>query len=209
MLTQIRRAFGEHADLVDADRQRVVMDLDRVNVVETGQGVFAEGMGVRDKAFETWLAAERNRRSSKSIRLLNPVPAATPDPVFATDATIAVSTRSAPESPLSWTEDLFADDVIRSLRTTYSAGVIRGRPDQVSSAQWRVEINAFQANERNIGLRAVLLYGQLGHQLWSSYSIVAANGAPPVEHPSVVQLANETIRAVGKAVATTRIDKAG
>ncbi|MEM9756215.1 MAG: transcriptional regulator, partial [Pseudomonadota bacterium] len=58
-LSEIRRTFGVHADVLRADRRVVALDDRAVRVVRDGAGEFLEGIDLRDPEFLDWLRAER------------------------------------------------------------------------------------------------------------------------------------------------------
>jgi DNA-binding SARP family transcriptional activator len=59
-LRQIRTSFGPFADILHADRQRVALDLARIDIVSNTDSELAGGPDVRDPEFEEWLRLERS-----------------------------------------------------------------------------------------------------------------------------------------------------
>ena len=53
VLFQIRKALGENANVLEADRTTVRLSADRVRVVEAEEGEFLEGIDVGDPEFES------------------------------------------------------------------------------------------------------------------------------------------------------------
>ncbi|MES2144299.1 MAG: tetratricopeptide repeat protein [Pseudomonadota bacterium] len=77
-LMELRRAFGDHADLIEADRDLVILhgvetDLEGgsdevLGMLRNGRE-FLEGIDISDQAFEDWLRDERSRVSALADRL--------------------------------------------------------------------------------------------------------------------------------------------
>lgn len=60
-LTKIRDIFGDHVDVLRADRKHVSLDPKRVCIELPSQpgDVFLDGLGIRDRAFDAWLKKQR------------------------------------------------------------------------------------------------------------------------------------------------------
>jgi tetratricopeptide (TPR) repeat protein len=77
-LMELRRAFGDHAELIEADRDLVILhgvtsdleaDPDAVRDAMAAGREFLEGIDIADQAFEDWLRDERVRISGHTVRL--------------------------------------------------------------------------------------------------------------------------------------------
>lgn len=77
-LMELRRAFGDHADLIEADRDLVILhgvETDLENGSEAARQMlqsgrdFLEGIDIPDHAFEDWLRDERSRISQQMLPL--------------------------------------------------------------------------------------------------------------------------------------------
>jgi hypothetical protein len=62
-LVDLRRAMGEHGDIVNATRDWVELRQGSLNILASG-GEFLEGISVRDPAFLRWLDAQRRQHAA-------------------------------------------------------------------------------------------------------------------------------------------------
>lgn len=69
-LSEIRRSLGAHAHVLKADRQTVCLDPKWVQIRESRDGEFLEGLDIRDNEFEDWLRTERSRRDQTAAQPL-------------------------------------------------------------------------------------------------------------------------------------------
>ncbi len=196
-LSQIRKALGAHADLLEATRQSVSFDVGRIETIEDGDGEFLEDLDVRDPEFECWLAGERRRR------VLPRAPAGGAEIGQLSIHhrkrwTIAVCAEGDGEGLAAWSARLLADDLGRTLRELFAADVIIGQPPDDNA--WVVSVACFPAAPNRLGLRLSLEHPASLRQLWSGHETVPLRGGPPIEDPAIQRLANQLVEAVGDAL---------
>ncbi|MCX7646467.1 MAG: hypothetical protein N2Z62_14385 [Rhodobacteraceae bacterium] len=195
-LTQIRQAFGPHADILRADRRRLSLDPDRVEVIETGSADFAEGLDVRDREFETWLAAERARRPE-------PRPGAAragPGPAAAAARTETLTVADAASGGVcGWTERVIADGLARTLSELFQSDVRRS-PAAAAAEGRTLLVESVQPSGNSLALRIEFRDNPSQRQIWAGHCIAPLAGAPPVEDLRVLRLANQAVEAVGEAI---------
>lgn len=191
-LTQVRQALRPYETVLLANRQRVALDPERVEVVEASDAEFVEGLDVRDQEFEEWLACERSRRESRPA-------AQAPGRLSPDSEAIAVCDHRS-EGIAGWTEKVVADGIARSVSELFLGGVVRGTPDLFPRHRWKLSVEASACGPTSIALRLALSQGGTERQIWSGHCIVAMDGTPPVENLEVLKLANEAVEAVGEAI---------
>lgn len=208
-LTQIRSAFGDHRDLVRADRLRVTLDLERAEVDRSAAGEFAEGLDVRDEEFEYWLSVQRSAAgvtvAAEATAPMAPAAApgasaeaGTPDLVIVTDAA-----GDSAEGEAAWNEAVIADGIARSLRENFSGLVAHDPGRAPAPGDWTLRVRARPAGGNGgnggpgLALRLALSDAASGRQIWAGSRTVEDERLPATEHPGILQLHNEVVEAVG------------
>lgn len=194
-LTQIRQAFGAHADILRADRRRLSLDPARVEVIETGCADFAEGLDVRDREFEAWLAAERARRPEPEAGAGRG--RARPQAATAGTGTLTV-TDAASGGVCGWTERVIADGLARTLSELFQSEV--RRTPGVAAGDRTLLVESVQPSGNSLALRIEFRDNSSQRQIWAGHCIAPLAGAPPVEDVRVLRLANQAVEAVGEAI---------
>ncbi|WGH79591.1 hypothetical protein [Jannaschia ovalis] len=201
VLRQTRIAFGPEASILQADRQRVAIDLAAIEIVSEGHGELAEGLDARDPEFEDWLAMERAARAEAE-----PVPparlalrtglAATGPPAA---RRIRVQAAPSDEVAVHWLSQLVADGLARHLRERLSHEILR-RDTGPSDGDLAIRIDGFRETGARVGLRVTLLSGAEGQQAWSGFRFVEQRGTPAIDDPQVQQLMVEAASSVETAI---------
>lgn len=198
-LTQIRQAFGPHADILRADRRRLSLDPSRVDVIETGCADFAEGLDVLDREFETWLASERARRPEPREGAL---PAQTHSRGASGTAPgaegLSVVDAASP-GVCGWTERVIADGLARTLSELFQSEV-RRTPAGAGAGGRMLLVESIQPSGGSLALRIEFRDNSSQRQIWAGHCVAPLSGAPPVEDVRVLKLANQAVEAVGEAI---------
>ncbi len=218
-LSEIRRALGDHRELLQTDRRAACLALDTLDIAEADEGAeFMEGLGLpaNDHALDDWLAHHRGEREAAPPGA--PV-ARAPSPVGESRRQVYVAAElrmpvvvfrtlngSSPggSGDLGLIEDIFVDSVARSMRETLSADVRVGG-DAPSSA-FRAEVQAFRGDGAAVGIRARVHHGSPDRLVWSGMTSTQLHGAPPVEDLQFVSLGNQLIDALAEAMTQSITD---
>lgn len=196
-LAQIRRTFGPFQEILQASRIDVQLDPDRVVTVSEAHGELAEGLDVRDQEFESWLTVERSARATQHGEVPETAPAVAKAPTTSTPSRLrAISITNVSED---WISSLIGDALALSLRELFARDVVCDTNTKTGNEEWGITVQTFQPGDQKIGVRIVVRHQPSARQIWSGHRIVEPGGAPPVEHPAVVQLVNETVEAIGDA----------
>lgn len=195
-LRQIKAAFGQHAECLAADRQRITLDPDVVELVRDGQGDLAEGLDVRDPEFEEWLTLER-RAAGGPPADSGPFISDSADAQGASDPArrVVVSVVKSDDSSVQWFEQLVADTIVRNLRERLTSEIVCDAPSS-GEAVIVISVSGFRESAARIGLRIAIGDGALSNQVWSGYRLITQSGAPPVEDPVVQQIVEEGCNAL-------------
>ena len=213
-LREIRRALGDHAELLRADRQSVALARGRI-ALETAPpepgAEFLEGLDVRDAEFNTWLAAQRADRAA---------PAAAPAGADAPGGRAAPPRRAPPVSvlflaetdapgPCRITETLFIDGVARTLTEELDVEIYRRPPSPAPPGLLLASVQAFQAPNRQMGLRVSVEDLDSGRVLWSEMQASPFNGAPNTGDIAILGLGNRLAATLKSAVLEARLSSRG
>lgn len=192
-LRQIRKAFGPHADVIGANRQKVWLEPERFRVVDDEEAEFAEGIDVRDPEFETWLT-EMRVNAPCIARGRQPDPRGRRRAIVIEAGTIAgVSSR-----PRLVQE--FADSVARSLRELFAVAIFRDTaPDERRDA-WRVRVSVGRPGREGLLFRLALLGPSGGSEAWTEHCTVVGPESGALMDPEVLRLSNALVEAVGDAI---------
>ncbi len=190
-LTDIRRAFGDQADILQAGRKAIALDPARIRVAQDKDGEFLEGLDVRDPEFNLWLAGQR------AAQQIAQVPQGS-DPLFTPQSVRRLPIRGAvlflteTQAPgaLQITETLFVDGVIRTLSEELEVEIFRKPPVVARPGTLLVSVQAFQVADRSIGLRVSLEEVDTGVILWAESNISPAQGAPNTGEIAMLALGN-------------------
>lgn len=210
-LTELRRSLGAHDAVLTADRQKIGLRRDRVQIdlSTTGDPEFLEGLDVRDPEFESWLRHERHRQLSnaplrddllRATSAARPAPAAPPvrrvDRVM--PSVVLQKSRNTADG-LALMEDLFIDAVALSLREALGITVITRRqtPDLPNSILVAIQAMATGPGERFLRARAEDTAN--GQVLWSGRSMPLPPTATP-EAAALTLFANQVVEVLGDAL---------
>ncbi len=200
-LRQIKATLGPHQDVIRADRQKVVLDLSRFDIVSNGASELAEGLDVRDPEFEDWLRLERGARAT-APGTLSPktvLPAVIPQHAEPESRRIHVCAEPNPEIAVHWLTQLVADGVARHLRERLSHEIIRSDASD-PEGDLSVRVDGYCETDRRLGLRIRLDAGPEGQMVWSGIRYLQQRGAPAVDDPHAQQLMVEAAAAVDTAI---------
>lgn len=197
-LRHIRMALGDHADVLQADRQRVALDLSAIDVVDVGRAELAEGLDVRDPEFEAWLTVERASRDTDGPGPRGLPAVAIPQLAGPGGARIRVEATPSAEPAVHWLNQLVADGLARHLRERLSREIRRDN-GATADDDLAVGIDGYRETDTRVGLRVTLRTGG-GGQAWSGFRTVAQQGSPAIDDPEVQQLMVETTSAVDTAI---------
>ena len=203
-LSEIRRAFGEHREVLIADRRSVALDPEHVTIASRLDGQeFLEGIGLDAAAhgLTGWL--ERGRSDAA------PMPVSAPAiPSKHQNFKPKIVFRAAGDtSQFKLIEDIFVDCVVRSLREAMSVEVFSGPKSAEPSGAFRVEVQAYPVADAHVGLRARVYHGEDQSLVWAGMTSTQLHGAPPVEDLEIVSLGNQLIDALADAL-TLKVDEA-
>lgn len=197
-LSEIRRSFGENADLISADRGAVTLNPERLRVSEAADGEFLEGLDVRDPEFETWLTSQRvvqgNGTAPPRLNI-------DPDHSLATarhePPCVVLNVSGAQNPDLAWTENLLVDFIARSLQETTSANVIveRSAPSGI-----RVNLQIFPMRDHEHAIRITVGDIATGARVWSHLTRISGAQKLPSENPALVRLINVVVDVVGDSL---------
>ena len=195
-LVQIRQAFGKSSEVLEASRQKVRLDLSRVEVVFLEDEEFLEGLDVRDQEFERWLIDCRVRTTETHARpvsgFFNRSPPASPETAW----TISVSPGRSGNTETAWLAQVFADGVAQNIREIFSATVVVSNPGVITDRLWTVTTDMQRLGSGHVGVRASLEHPASGRQTWAGTRTLATRGAPPLDSPDLMSLGNQIVEAI-------------
>ena len=198
-LSQIRRVFGNYAEVIRADRQNVWLDLDRVVIDLTTHGEFAEGLDVRDPEFEYWLTCERSRAENEHANDTDQAKIAGTQkkgPSRAAAWRLQVETGLSRNDGDEWVELTFADHVMRLLDEQYGIELVHGQDCNATPAELNLRLLSHRPGGERLSIRAELKEGGSSIWRWSQDRTVRGKEEAFVTHPSVMQLGSEIAEAV-------------
>lgn len=194
-LTEIRRSFGDDADILVADKTTVALDPQRVRVVRQSNGEFLEGLDIRDPEFSEWLARNRNRgrtdeATPPTVPHLRPRPAST-------SRRVIFSSEANTMSSEGMMENFFIDCVANSIRETLTVEIYRdnGRI-AFQPGDLIVRVNACQVSAKRMALRVAIEEAPDNKLAWNAVQFAAMNGSLPLEDLGFLSVGNRLIEAL-------------
>ncbi|WP_146347314.1 tetratricopeptide repeat protein [Phaeobacter marinintestinus] len=203
-LSDIRRSFGRHSDILKADRKTISLDPKRVNVLRRAaddDAEFLEGLDVRDPEFNIWLSAQRAQHM--------PMSQLTTGPVLASRRPVTGSVLFLSETPTTdacqITENLFIDGVAKTLNEDLEIEIFRRPPAITRPGMLMVSVQAFHAPNRSIGLRVSVEDIDTGRVIWSETNVSPSKGAPNTGDIAMLSLGNRLAGQLKTAVLDGRV----
>lgn len=193
-LVQLRKSLADRPELIMATRQKVAIDLKRVEIVAGRGEEFLEGLEVQDEEFEEWLRAARNRDFDRAQSPSREVPVR--ERPVRTVKRVFIQCKST-EGEIGWLGRVLADNLARLLRETFSVDVVVGHQPTQGDDIRQIDIETFHFSTSAIGVRMSLTQTSSGAHFWANSATVDMKGAPPCEHPHLSRLANQLIQAFG------------
>jgi len=120
-LTEIRRALGAHAGLLEADRRLVMLNPTQLKINDPipATQTFLSGLNIRDPAFTGWLEeARRHRMGSLQARVAQGAAPAILGAQKPAQASVVFCASRASDPMRAYFEDTFIDNVARSIDET-------------------------------------------------------------------------------------------
>lgn len=196
-LVHIRRSFGEENGVLQAGRQRVRLDLAHIDVRRAAGLEFLEGIDVRDQEFERWLIDMRVADEDDSGQPMIPgQPAAASHPHDTW--TIAIRPARTGNDEIDWMAQIFSDGIARNIRELFSVRIQVGdATPRPNDRLWTITVQMTRVGKGWVGARVSLDHPASGRQAWAGARSVPARGAPPVDSPELMALANQMVEAIG------------
>lgn len=162
-LSEVRRAFGIYAGVLEADRKVISLVVDRTIVAKASETTetMLDDLGIADPKFAAW--RESQRQGPATVENFAP---ATKRPSL-----IFLTVNQRPDL-MRLFEDQFIDLATRSALDSHSIDVRLEMPDQADRGSLIVTVQAFHlSHEGKIGIR-VVLEAVNGHRvIWSGHTI--------------------------------------
>lgn len=199
-LVQIRATFGSCGAVLTSNRQRVRLDLSRVEILRSQGQEFLEGIDLRDQEFERWLI---------DMRVADEAPlAAVPRPLIEPTAqrpseawAIAILPRRTGIDEIDWMAQLFSDSIAQNLRELFSVNVtVSETPPRPTERLWTIPVQMSRVGNGWVGTRISLEHPQSGRQAWAGARSVPVRGAPNVESAELMALTNQMVEAIGDTI---------
>ncbi len=165
-LTEIRKSFGAHADVLISDRQNVALDADWIEIAAEQEGEFLEGLDVRDREFEEWLLVERARHANNTQSGGNP----TGNLANSLSRRPIALVLKFPENPqFARTSNIFAEFTMRTLRENLMLNVLRVEENEIPKTGVLVlTVQAYPDGPEHFGISIWLEDLEGRGTLWSS-----------------------------------------
>jgi hypothetical protein len=201
-LTEIRRSFGMHADILDAGRKTISLDADRVQIEPApidGRSEFLEGLDVRDDEFNLWLASQRAQMPSATgapIDMAAPLQTA----LRPVRRAVVFLEETQDTGPFKTTETLFVDSAARSLTEQLDVDVYRRIPALSVPGLLMVSVQAFAAGDTAIGVRVSLEDVDTSRLIWSDTYLAPFDGTPNIDDDGTLALGNRLVMQLRQAV---------
>jgi len=208
-LAVLRRALGPHDAILIAGRQDVALNGSRISITD-GEGVFLDGLNVRDPEFDAWLRIERARRDS-AIRSFGTAAAKEAPPARRPPLRRILFEQSGSSNPMErLVGDLFVDTLARSLSEQFSVEVVEtdpqprhsGDPPRTPLAEDGL-IFATRALVRDgvTALRVTLDGGRGRRRLWSGNQIAHGDhGVDALHNDDIQRFVNEAVEGFAEAI---------
>ncbi|KIT14940.1 hypothetical protein [Jannaschia aquimarina] len=184
-LAEIRKAFGDEADVLISTRTTVGLNPDRIEVIEGG-GEFLEGLDIADPAFVAWVQSRRTpaprsfvaplRRPNRMSVLMRPTEGGSPE--------------------LKLFETFFMEACARTLRELGDIDVLTIAPDPAPDGLLLADVQAFPLPGGGVALRCSLDCGLTGRMIWSDIAQLNCRGAPEPDDEGLLSLGNRLANAV-------------
>lgn len=211
-LAELRRLLGPDQDILLADRQKVGLRRDRseIDLSQSGEREFLEGIDVRDPEFEIWLRDQRHRllvdqplplRVQGALRrpeAASPPPAPSLRSLRRPYVVVLQKSRGVADS-LGLLEDLFIDAVALSLREALGVVVFLRPPSPELPDTLTVSVQAMSAGGDGRFLRVRAVEQASGQVIWSgrSENLEATRGP---EDLRLIHFANQAVEVLGDAI---------
>lgn len=163
-LAEIRRSFGDHADMLICTRKTVSLDRERVTFAPDTDDEFLEGLDIRDAEFEYWLTTERSKRS-------NPTPysrVSTETPRVSSSRPVVLLFDCPAHPRMQLIELVFVDYVVRTLRENFMMTVHTQATDLIKPGALVISAVAFDATDDTFAISVSIDDHLQRGRLWSA-----------------------------------------
>lgn len=195
---QCKKVLGIHSTLLTSTKLRVSLNLTQISTVEDNNGEFAEGMSIRDKEFENWLAFERSTRSdSDHLVVLHRAYAPSSQSARPPTVTLAIETMRGPSPLAEWFTEVTADQCSSILYQVIGANVVGPETASQSEPEFQLSLNAVQNEDGWVLMRGRLSEAPFGLQIWSGHRVLTSHLGDPQQNEDMLQMVfeiAETIR---------------
>ena len=211
-LVEIRRAFGDWGDVLEADRTAVALDADRVTIPPANEGPpsereFLQGIDVRDPEFEAWL--REMRAHFAATRPLEAEAAAPSVPKSYRGGpqrlSIAFVVAGDGQADQQLLEAIFIDTASRSLREVFDIDLLSGLPVASSDTipppgALLIPVRAYGMEAGRFGLRVSIEEAGSLRAFWSDCVEIKGSPVPTGENVPCLGLAHRLVRAVSEVM---------
>jgi len=181
-LADIRRHLGDLRDIVIADRTGVALNPDAVELIDMPNGTdttarLFEGLGIRDTAFEGWLAELRARDPVAQRHLKNGAELHAPQGVKRFDQPlrqIVFHAENETGGQLGFIETALIELTVRSLREQTDVEVYFNPPDMLRADAIMVEVQCYPLSGGAFGLRSSVQAVANGDMQWTGAARIEA-----------------------------------
>jgi hypothetical protein len=193
-LVQIKRAFGPVGkSAIGANRARVWLDRNLIEIVQRPDEEFLEGIGVFDPRFQSWL--QSNKRGNAQTAIDPPPVRRREERSVSRKFDIACSSFGGDAA--IWFNRMFSDALARHLREFFSADVHQDYAGRIDKSIWRIRLESFAQANNTINVRISVENPATQRQIWSDNRTLNATGGAPLASPGILRLLNESIQAIG------------
>lgn len=195
-LADIRKTLGASKDILTSNRQRVTLDLERIDFAPRQTGdEFLAGLDVRDEEFEDWLRVERaHRETTAPPRGLAEAPQGFTS--RGEDPVVVLTGGADRNEALSTIKVFLIDTAARSLREHFAIRTFTDAPPPASSNTLVVELSTTLGQKGRIHLAARCLSSDRKELIWSGGQNLKLEGAFPFEDLDVLAWVNEFVAAI-------------
>lgn len=203
-LTAIRRDLGDHADIVSATRQAVILDPERVDTdwdkdATPGDGdEFLEGLDVPDPEFSEWQRAMRG--GTTLVQASMSAPAQRVPRIGPGRWKLALLTGPDSVSTSYHLECEFIDLVSRNLNENGEIELLYDVPQNPDSNVFVVDVNAFSVEDTRIGLRISARHAIENRVFWSETASSTERSGPIEQSLDLLNLAFRLQTSVHKEI---------
>ena len=186
-LRDIRRCFGELADVLHADRQVVRLDSARVALDASSDSEneeFLEGIDIKDPEFDLWLVEQRAKYLPKEVLADVGYITAIPN---RRNSVLFLNETDKP-GMCQMLENQFIDAVSRSVQEEVNVDVLRRLPATAQPGVLVASVQAFEDDAKRVGLRATIEDVDGNRVIWSEMEIVRPRGAPVISEMRILAL---------------------